>query len=64
MDFKTNQGKLLMNQGKLLMNQGKLLTKHKVPWFVVRKSLPWPIEVNASKIYFYHNIVRQNVSCE
>ncbi len=58
MDFKTNQG-------KLWMNQGKLLTKHKYLdlWFV--KSLPWPIEVNALKIYFYRNtIVRQNVSCE
>jgi len=43
-------------------NQGKLLTKHRVPWF--DKSLPWPKEIHGSKISFYRNIVRQNVSCE
>ncbi len=28
-------------------------------WFV--KSLPWPIEIDGSKLSFYRNIVRQNV---
>jgi hypothetical protein len=39
-----------------MSNQGKLLTKHKVPylWFV--KSLPWPIEIDGSKLSFYCNI--------
>jgi len=28
------------------------------------KSLPWPLDIHGSKISFYRNIVRQNVSCE
>ncbi len=28
------------------------------------ESLPWPLDVHGSKISYYHNIVRQNVSCE
>ncbi len=51
-----------------MTNQGKLLTKHKLPSFVVRLeltlALPWSIEINGSKISFYRNIVRQNVTCE
>jgi len=31
---------------------------------VVVKSLPWPIEIDGSKLSFYRNIVHQNVSCE
>jgi len=46
-----------------MTNQGKLLTKHKVPWFWFIMSLPWPIEINGSKIFFHLNIVHQNVSC-
>jgi len=52
----------------VVTNQGKLLTKHKVPWFVVRLeltlALPWPLDIHGSKISFYLNIVRKNVSCE
>jgi len=33
-----------------------------VLWF--DKSLPWPIDIHGPKIFFYRNIVRQNVSCE
>jgi len=43
-----------------MTNQGKLLTKHKVPWFVVHLELTlalrWLIEINGSKISFYHTI--------
>jgi len=44
-------------------NQGKLLTKictryitsfRRLPWFL--KSLPWPLDIYGSKIYFYRNI--------
>jgi hypothetical protein len=52
----------MTNQGKPEQN-----IKNLDLWFY--KSLPWPIEIDGSKIFFialsfYRNIVRQNVSCD
>jgi len=53
----TNQGKLFKHTWKCFVCLFTLIN-----FFV--KSLPWPLNIHGSKIYFYRNIVRQNVSYE